>query len=380
MHILHRFLFLIPLIWGLATHSYAQDNNFILKRQQFEVPLSSIKLSPDGTLLLAGFDNGSFRLLDPGSFSVILEKEGAHPKAVNAMDMPPKMDVILSAGANMIKLWDRSGKHLSDLPGHATTIWNSEISPDGKWAVSSAMNKTFLLWDIQNRTLLEKMRGHTNVCLALSISPDNRLIASGSNDLSIRIWDRESRQVITELHGPTKDIYDLEFSPDGSLLVATSKDRSARLYDLEEKKLVHLLKGHTDLVLEAEFSPDGTFLVTGSADQSIILWEVETGEKIYQFLENDGAVMDLVFAPDGNSFYSISYAGDLTRWELQPKIFVLKYFETEFLDALAADPIFEPKRKGESKKEYQARMQEAKLKEAKIVAHFYKEYLSRQDR
>jgi len=368
------------MICGLAVHSQAQDNTFILKRQLYDVPLSSINLSPDGTLLLAGFDDGTFRLLDPDSFSVILEKEGAHPKAVNAMDMPPKMDVILSAGANMIKLWDRQGKHLNDLPGHATTIWNTEISPDGKWAVSSAMNKTFLLWDVYNSTLLEKMRGHTDVCLALSISPDNRLIASGGNDLSIRIWDRESRQVVSELHGPTKDIYDLEFSPDGSLLVATSKDRSTRIYNLEDKKLVHLLKGHTDMVLEAEFSPDGTFLVTGSADQSIILWEVKSGEKIHQFLENDGAVMDLVFFPDGNSFYSISYAGDLSRWELHPKIFVLRYFEKEFRNELAADTLFEPKRKGESKKEYQSRMQEAEEKEADIISRYYKQYLSRREK
>jgi len=378
MHNFSGFLFLLLFTWGHLARSYAQDDNFIQKRQEFEVPLSSIKFSPDGSLLLAGFENGSFRLLDPESFSVFLEKEGAHPKAVNAMDMPPEMDLILSAGANMIKLWDRSGKHLSDMPGHATTIWNTEISPDGRWAVSSAMNKTFLLWDIKEKSLLEKMRGHTDVCLALSISPDNRLIASGSNDLSIRIWDLDSRQVISELHGPTSDIYDLEFSPDGNLLVATSKDKSVRVYDLQEEQLLHILKGHTDLVLEAEFSPDGAYLITGSADQSIILWEVKSGEKIYQFLENDGAVMDLAFHPGGSSFYSISYAGDLTRWDLHPKVFVMKYFEKEYLNELAADPLFEPRRKGESKREYQARQEEAKRKDAEIVIRFYEELLSRQ--
>lgn len=377
MHTIYRLFILFLLIWGASTRSDAQNENFILKRQLFKVPLTSINLSPDGTLLLAGFDDGSFRLLNPDSFSVILEMEGAHTKAVNAMDMPPKMDFILTAGANMIKLWDRSGKHLSDLPGHATTIWNTEISRDGKWAVSSAMNKTFLLWDVNNRSLLEKMRGHTDACLAVSISPDSRFIASAGNDQSILIWDRESRQVISALHGPSDDIYDVEFSPDGNLLVACSKDKSARIYDLKEEKLLHVLKGHTDMVLEAEFSPDGRHLITGSADQSLILWEVESGEKIHQLLENGGAVMDLVFFPDGNSFYSISYARDLTRWGL-PEIYVLKYFEKELGDELAADPIFEPRRKGESNKDYQVRMQEAKVKEAEIISRYYEEYLSRQ--
>ena len=181
--------------------------------------------------------------------------------------------------------------------------------------------------------------------------------------------------MIKRLHGPTQDIYDLEFSPDGKLLVATSKDRSTRVYDLGTEKLLHLLKGHTDMVLEAEFSPDGKFLLTASADQSIILWDLYSGERIHQFLDNEGAVMDLLFHPDGHSFYSISYAGDLTHWALHPKIFVLKYFEKQFRDELAADPLFEPRRKGESKKEYQARMNEADTKEVEIISRYYKQFL-----
>ena len=372
----YHMLFVLFLQLGFLSTSWAQDASYILKQQLFKVALTSINISPDGLFLLAGFNDGSFRLLDPDSFELRLEVLGAHHKAVNAIDMPPKMDFILTAGHNSIKLWDRSGKHLFDWNAHATTIWNAEISSDGLWAVSSAMNKTFLLWDVYNNELAEKMRGHENVCMAVCISPDSRLIASGSNDLSIRIWDLETRQVISQLHGPTQDIYDVEFSPDGSQLVACSKDKSARLYDLKEKKLLHILKGHSDMVMEAEFSPEGRYLVSASADQSIILWDVLKGERIHQFLENEGAVMDLVFHPDGQSFYSISYAGDLTRWEVNPEVFVLKYYEKSYMDDLAADPLFEPRRKGESKKEYESRMAKATAKKNTVIANYYELYLS----
>jgi WD40 repeat protein len=377
MHIIHRYLGAILLISLNTSQVHSQDETYILKQQIYKVPLTSINISPDGTLLLAGFDDGSFSLLDPETFEVKLHVDEAHYKAVNAMDMPPKMDFILTAGGNSIKLWDRSGKYLFDWKGHATTIWNVDISNDGKWAVSSAINKTFLLWDVYNSVLEEYMRGHEDVTMAVCISPDNKLIASGSNDLTIKIWDLESRQVISTLHGPTQDIYDVDFSPDSRLLVAASKDNSARLYDLKEEKLVSILKGHRDMVLEAEFSPDGSYLVTGSADQSLILWDVHSGERIYQFLECDGAVMDLVFHPDGHSFYSISYAGDLTRWELHPEIFVLKYFEKAYKDELAANPVFEPKRDGESKKDYMARVQESARIKAEILDRYYQQYLSK---
>jgi len=372
----YHILFVLFLQLGFLSSIWAQDASYILKRQLFKEALTSINISPDGLFLLAGFNDGSFRLLDPDSFEQRLEVIGAHHKAVNAIDMPPKMDFILTAGHNSIKLWDRSGSHLFDWNAHATTIWNAEISSDGLWAVSSAMNKTFLLWDVYNNVLVERMRAHEDVAMAVSISPDSRLIASGSKDLSIIIWDLETKEVISQLHGPTQDIYDVKFSPDGSQLVACSKDKSARLYDLKEKKLIHILKGHSDMVMEAEFSPEGRFVVSASADQSIILWDVLKGERIHQFLENEGAVMDLVFHPDGHSFYSISYAGDLTRWEVNPELFVLKYYEKSYMDELVADPLFEPRRKGESKKNYQARAEEAAVKKREIITRYYNQYLS----
>jgi len=376
MHIIKRYSGTILLICVLTARLYSQDVTCILKRQIYKVPLTSINFSPDGTLLLAGFDDGSFSLLDPETFETKLHVDDAHYKAVNAMDMPPRMDFILTAGGNSIKLWDRSGKFLVDWKGHATTIWNAEISSDGKWAVSSAINRTFLLWDVYNSVIEEYMRGHDDVTMAVCISPDNRLIASGSIDLTIKIWDMESRQVISTLHGPTQDIYDVDFSPDSRLLVAASKDKSARLYDLKEEKLIFILKGHRDMVLEAEFSPDGKYLVTGSADHSLILWDVQSGERIHQFLDNDEAVMDVVFHPDGQTFYSITYAGDLTRWQLNPEIFVLKYFEKEYTEELAANPVFEPRREGESRKDYQARLEEAAGIKSEILDRYYQKYLS----
>ncbi len=359
--------------------SFGQSNSYILKRQKYKINLSSINISPDGSLLLAGFHDGSFRLLDPVSFQTRLEVEEAHYKAVNAMEMPPKMDFVLTAGDKSIKLWDLTGKRIASWSAHATTIWNVDISNDGKYAVSSAFNKTFFLWDVYNSVVLEKMRGHEDVTMSVCISPDSRLIASGSNDLTIKIWDLETRRVVKTLHGPTQDVYDVAFSPDSRLLAVASKDRSVRIYNLEEEKLVHLLKGHRDMVMEVAFSPCGHYLVSGSADQSLILWDVATGQRIHSYLDNEEAVLDLVYHPDGNSFYSISFAKDLTRWEVHPEIFVLKYYDKPYLEELSGDPIFEPKRKGEAKKDYQARQEEAEKRRTEILERFYQQYLSRRD-
>ena len=356
-----------------------QHDAYIMKREVYRTPLTSINVSPDGSLLLAGFHDGSFRLLDPESFEPELEVEEAHFKAVHAMDMPPRMDFILTAGHSSIKLWELTGEHRADWVAHSTTIWNAELSSDGKYAVSSAFNKTFLLWDVPGGKVLEEMRGHDDITMSVCISPDNRRIASGSNDHTVKIWDLETRRVAKTLHGPAEMIYDVEFSPNNLLLAVASGDGTTRIYHLADESMNHLLKGHRDKVMEVAFSPDGQYLVSGSADRSLILWDVTSGEKIHTFIDNEEAVLDVVFHPDGGSFYSISLAGDLTRWEMDPEIFVLRYFEEPYRKELVEEPLFEPRRKGESRKEFQARQERAAGKKLEIIHHYYQEYLSRRD-
>ena len=380
MHTRYKALALMLFFLGMALTIRAQDAPYLLKQEFYKVALSSVKFSPDASRLLTGSSDGSWRIMDPETFRVLLEVPGAHFKAVNAMDMSPKMDMILSAGQNSIKLWDSDGNHLADFQKHATTVWNAAFSPDGKWVVSSAHNKAFLLWDVSNRKLAETLRGHEDICLTVAFSPDTQWIASASYDLSLKIWDLNTRSIISTLPGPTDAVYDLEFSPDSRLLAACSKDRSTRIYDVAGNRLLHNLKGHQDQVMEAEFSPDGNYLLTASADWSVILWDVRSGEKIHQFPDHKAAVMDLEFHPDGGSFYSISLAGDLTRWDLDPEIFVLKYFEQPYLEELSGDPVFEPRRKGESKKEFAARQAQAKGKKEAIVRRYYLQYLEERDR
>jgi WD40 repeat protein len=110
----------------------------------------------------------------------------------------------------------------------------------------------------------------------------------------------------------------------------------------------------------------------------MILWDVRRGEKIYQFLEH-GPITDLAFHPEGKSFFSTSSTGDLIRWELHPEIFVLHYFEEAYLKDLEAEADLEPRRKGESKKDYQNRQVHAAPLKENIVDRYYQLYLQERD-
>ena len=171
----------------------------------------------------------------------------------------------------------------------------------------------------------------------------------------------------------------MAFSPDSRMVAAASGERTVRIYNVEEEKLVHILKGHRGAVRKLSFSPDGRYMVSASEDHALILWDVVTGDRIHTFLENEEMLLDVAFHADGNSFFSISKAGDLTRRELHPEIFVIRYFDEPYNEEVSADPLFEPQRKGESKKDYLVRQAEADKKRAEIVDRYYQQYLEERE-
>jgi len=361
----------------LSASLYAQESSFLLKEIKMDAPATAVAVSPDGKQVLFGLNDGTFGILSDSTGEELLLLEENFPKAVNAICYSPKMDYIFVAGGNVIRLFRPDGYQVAQWKQHATTIWTAVLSKDARYAVSAEFNKTFRLWDVYNGEVIENLRGHDDVTLAVAISPDNKYIASGSADKTIKIWDRETLQVINTMNGHSLEIYDLKFSPDGKILASASKDKSIRLWDVATGKLLHLLKGHTNYVMEVAFTPDGRYLLSASADQTIRLWDVESGDEIYSFIEGEGAVLDLALMPDGSAFYSASMDNHLRKWAIDHEIFVLKYFGEPYNEEIAGNHLFDERRKGESKSEYESRMERAEKKRQEIVEKYYTEYMKR---
>jgi len=97
----------------------------------------------------------------------------------------------------MQRLWNYStGKCLKTYVGHMNQkycIFSTFSVTNGKYIVSGSEDKCVYIWDLQARTVLQKLEGHRDTVLTVACHPTENKIASGALDLdqTIKMWVQE---------------------------------------------------------------------------------------------------------------------------------------------------------------------------------------------
>jgi WD40 repeat protein len=170
---------------------------------------------------------------------------------------PDGSRIVAAYDDNTARIWDSgTGKQITVLRGHNNNVTSAVFSPDGSRIVTASTDKTVCIWDATKE--IEILRGHHGIVWSASFSPDGSRIVTASGDKTARIWDT-ARKEFTVLRGHDDKVTSAAFSPDGSRIVTASEDNTARIWDvhveaLSAKRLLAeacaRLAGHTKLTRE----------------------------------------------------------------------------------------------------------------------------------
>jgi WD40 repeat protein len=211
-------------------------------------------------------------------------------------------------------VWDAvTGQRLFAFKGHeanGTAVYSAAFSPDGKYVVSTAKDKTARVWDAGTGNELAVLRGHTDPVLDARFSPDGRRVLTVSGDRTARLWDAAVDSEGPPRRGPWRNVLSAAFSPDGRRLAVTQHRKPPSVWELSTgAKLTVLQEKVQDFGLESvQFSPDGArVLATRPHPAEGCLWDAATGRLIAAL--KDARVAR--FSPDGKRIVTAGGTGHI---------------------------------------------------------------------
>ncbi|MCX6929681.1 MAG: WD40 repeat domain-containing protein, partial [Verrucomicrobia bacterium] len=159
----------------------------------------------------------------------------------------------------------------------AFSINAAEFSPDGRWVVTAADDKTAQVWD------------------ALTLQPRGQPLQHSDRVLSVR-FSPNSRQVLTVVDNDAAYLWESwGNSPSPPLRKALK---------------------HGARVSHAEFCSDGRWVLTASDDSTLQLWDAHTGEPTGQCLKHSLGTNHLGFGREGRFVRTFAHwVGGISHWE-----------------------------------------------------------------
>ena len=241
-----------------------------------------------------------------------------HSDWVNSVCYSPDRKYVVSgADDKTINIWEiETGRCIRTLEEHTSSVTSVVYSPNGKYVASGSGDGTIKLWEVSSGSCVKTLEEHTGSVTSVVYSPDGRYVVSGSRDKTIKVWEVATGVCIKTFEGHTGDVYSVAYSPDGKYIASGSFDHTIKLWEVSSGSCVKTLEEHTSSVTSVVYSPDGRYLVSGSRDKTIKVWGVATGVCIKTCEGHTGGVHSVAYSPDGKSIASGSFDDTIKLWEV----------------------------------------------------------------
>jgi U3 small nucleolar RNA-associated protein 12 len=221
--------------------------------------VSQLCVDPSGEMMAAGYVDGSVRVWDLRSGTVLVTFNG-HKSGITALKFDSSGTRLASGSRDSnIVIWDLVGEvGLYRLRSHRDQVTALEfLGSDDQWLVSTAKDGLIKLWNLEVQHCVETHVSHRGECWSMAIEKINQ---------EEEHEDDETDAVIVT-SGATKDLkfWNIYLSAeDGQKLV--EKGTAA--------------KQSPERGLGIKFHPNGKFFAVSNADKSVEVWRRRTAQEV----------------------------------------------------------------------------------------------------
>lgn len=228
-------------------HTFQGRNNIGLRKFANDLDknildhhFTSLAFNPNDTILVAGSNYGSLFFYDLTASKKTVIRHINEGQKIHSVALTSKL-LATSRGNNTVRIYklDNPIAILTELPATATPI--IAFRPDGN-LLAIAINNIIYLYDTatDNITLKKEIHAWQRNFSAIAFSPDSQLMAVSSNvDGTILVFDIQNSSLIKTIHNHTGPVLSVAFN--SYFMVTKGSDDNIFIYDLRSmQNIMHI--------------------------------------------------------------------------------------------------------------------------------------------
>ncbi|MEZ5940345.1 MAG: HEAT repeat domain-containing protein [Planctomycetaceae bacterium] len=223
----------VCLVLGLT--AYFWTNPLGLKSQPV-LPrgnVGQVSVSEDGKWLAAARSRGLLEVWDVEQQKVVSQNSELRPKFI--CFGPQGKNLLCAAGKRMALIPLTNGQlgEPVDVKGHEGTVFDLQVTPDHKFAVTLGSDRTIVRWDLEKGAPAGAIQPEDALDY-VAISSDGHEVAGASKGGKVYLWDMDSQEEISRSEIKGAKIQALTIQADGPLIAIGGGDGAVMLWNPED--------------------------------------------------------------------------------------------------------------------------------------------------
>lgn len=264
----------------------ARKGQEILRVQVPNLVCHCVDLTPDGSAIISGWDDGKVRAFFPESGKLKFVIQDAHNEGVTAVAVcapaathfSSKDWRLLTGGKDgRVRVWRITAVRQTmeaSLKEHRGPVNSIQVVRDGSACVSASSDGSCIVWNLETFVRTQAMFASTVFRRILYHPDESQLITCGS-DRRITYFDAFDGEAIRMLEEAADgELLAMDIEASGTLFATGGRDGVLKIWHYDNGEPVGIGRGHSEAINAVKISPDRREIVTVGSEGAVMIWDM----------------------------------------------------------------------------------------------------------